>query len=548
MSCAFVALLILFPLTLRAQRGPRPPGAAASPAGPAEPSQSRPGPEASPADDHLVTSRGQITVAGQPLAYTATAGTLAMKDETGKPQASLFFVAYSKDTAATTEPATEPARGERVESTPTTAPAVNRRPITFIFNGGPGAAAVWLHIGAAGPKRVDLPDDGRPGAPPVGLVDNQQSWLTASDLVFIDPVGTGFSRPVDPARQQDFSGVRNDLQSVSAFIRLYLTRYNRWLSPKYLAGESYGTTRAAALSSYLLDSDGIELNGIVLISSVLNFGSLAPDASNDSPYPLYIPSFAAINWYHKLAPDQRTRLDNSDAPDLRADLDKVLADVREWCATHFTVDLAKGDTLSDLDRTQDIATLARYTGLSPDFIDKANLRIDLGQFRKQLLSSQKLILGRYDARITGADSDPASSRDGFDPSLPRYQAIYTSAFNDYVRRVLDFNSDLPYLTLSGRVQPWDLDAENHYLYVADELRDAIIANPHMKVLIAMGYFDLATPLQTQQSWIDHIGLPKTLAGNLIPKQYIGGHMLYHVKTSRQKLHDDIADFIKSTAP
>ena len=530
---AVLILLTLSPIAAFAQpaRGQRPGASPGQALGPDAPSP-RPAPEASPADDHLVTTHGQITLDAQPLYYTATAGTLAMKDETGKPQASLFFVAYSKDDAApTSQPTTETAK-----STPV---PINHRPIIFIFNGGPGAAAVWLHIGAAGPKRINLLDDGTPPAPPVGMADNQQTWLSAADLVFIDPVGTGFSRPVDPSKQQDFSGVHNDLQSISNFIRLYLTRYQRWLSPKYLAGESYGTTRAAALSDYLLDGDGIALNGIVLISSVLNFGSLNPDQSNEVPYPLYVPSFTAIAGYHKKLP-----------PDLQAQWDKdpnlALAEVRDWTSTTYTIDLAKGDTLPDAQRAQDIQRLARYTGLAPDFIDKANLRVDLDQFRKQLLSDKKLILGRYDARITGVDPDPAGSRPDFDPSLPQYQAGYTAAFNDYVRRSLDFNSDLPYLTLSGRVQPWDLESEDHYLYVADNLRNAIISNPHMKVMIAMGYFDLATPFQTQQSWIDHIGLPKNLAGNLEPHQYIGGHMLYHVAASRQKLHDDIADFIKET--
>src|SRR5579862_5297904 len=312
-----------------------------------------------PDDDKLSITHHSITLGGNSIDYTATAGTILMKDEQEKPRASFFFVAYTKD------PATRP----------------SERPVTFVFNGGPGAAAVWLHLGCIGPQKVKLQDDGMPDPPPHPLMDNPQCWLDLTDLVFIDPVGTGYSRPAEGRKNEDFYGVEADLRSVGDFIRLYTTRYERWQSPKFLAGESYGTTRAAGLSQFLLENDGIDLNGIVLISTVLNFETLSPSDGNDLPYALYLPSYASLALYHhKLT-----------APDSA----KFLDEVSQYATGDYLLALGKGGSLTKESRADVVNHLVKYTGLTADMIDKSNLRIGPTYFRTHLLQDQRLVLGRY---------------------------------------------------------------------------------------------------------------------------------------------------------
>ncbi|HEY1923454.1 MAG TPA: hypothetical protein VGG44_11945 [Tepidisphaeraceae bacterium] len=465
-----------------------------------------------PSDDKISVTRYSVKIGTAKINYTAMAGTMLMKGEEGKPRANFFFVSYTK------EPATRP----------------EARPITFIFNGGPGAASVWLHLGAAGPKRIALEHDGIPGPPPHGLIDNDQSWLDVSDLVFIDPVGTGYSRPAEGQKASDFYGVQPDLDSIGQFIRLYLTRYERWDSPKFLAGESYGTTRAAALSAHLLNRYGIDLNGIILISTVLNFQTLNPADGNDLPFALYLPTYTAIAVYHhKLETAQE---------------DLLLGEVQQYAMHEYLDALAKGAALTKDARDDVVAHLARYTGLSPDLIDKANLRIDPDFFRKQLLNDQRLILGRYDARITGLDATPASGGPDYDPSFTLFLPVYAGAFNDYVRRQLKYESDLDYKVLSESVGPWDFGRNGFgYLNVTGDLRSAMLDNPNLKVLVCSGYEDLATPFLASKYTFDQLDQTNRLQSNVTQTFYHSGHMIYHDPAALGQLKENVAAFITAAS-
>ena len=467
-----------------------------------------------------VVTHHSIKIADKELAYTATAGWLPMKDETGKLHANVFFVAYTKDGA----------KGD--PDHPPDHPPDHARPITFVFNGGPGAAAVWLHLGTAGPMRLDLAEDGQPGPPPHKLVENSSTWLTTTDLVFIDPVGTGYSRAATPEQAKEFYGVREDISSIADFIRLYLTRYDRWGSPKFLAGESYGTLRAAALSEYLNDHDGIILSGIILVSSVLDFQTFQFEEGNDLPYVNFLPSYAAVAWYHKKLP-----------PELQGDLTKTLDEATRFATGDYAAALAKGAALGDDDRKRIAEQLARYTGLSRAEIDHLDLRVPQPLFSKKLLEDQRKIIGRFDGRITGLAVEPTSSEAEYDPSLSRYLGVYTSTFLRYVREDLHFESDLKYEVLSSR--NWDFGPGGHgYLTVTDNLRAAMAKNPDLRVMIASGYFDLAAPYYATTYTINHLGLPREALGRVSQKLYLGGHMMYHVKPALDGLERDVAAFIE----
>lgn len=473
------------------------------------------GPAAEGVIEDAAVTEHEVNARGGPLKYTATTAKMLMKDEEGKTRARMFFVAYEKQQVPDSD--------------------LSSRPVTFVFNGGPGAAAVWLHLGAAGPYRIELTPEGEVPPPPHRVVENSCTWLHATDLVFIDPVGTGFSRPEKGEKAEQFYGVSADISSVADFIRLYITRYQRWNSPLFLAGESYGTTRAAGLSEHLLEKQGIALNGIILISSVLDFSTLSPGDGNDLPYALYLPSYTAAAWYHR-------RL----GPDLQADLETTLRRAEEWAAGDYLVALGRGDALSPEARRVVVEHLARFTSLPPRLIERANLRIGAGLFQKHLLADESRLIGRFDARITGYDSDPLSNRPDYDPSLARYLPVYTSAFNDYVRRKLNFESTLAYEVLSGRVHPWKYgEAGTGYLYVADDLRSAMIKNPYLRVMFASGWFDLATPYFATVYTIDHMELSPELRVNITEKHYLGGHMMYHYAPSLEKLRDDVTAFIES---
>lgn len=467
--------------------------------------------------ENAAITHHELTTTAGAIKYTATAAHLLMKDEEGKLKARVFFVAYDQERGADADPAT--------------------RPITFVFNGGPGAAAVWLHLGTAGPRRVALTPDGDAPPPPYQLVDNAYSWLGVTDLVFIDPVGTGFSRPEKGERGDQFYGVRQDIASVGDFIRLYMTRYQRWASPVFLAGESYGTTRAAGLAEYLPQQEGIALNGVILISTVLDFATLAPGRSNDTPFALYLPTYTALAWYHRKL-----------APDLQANLETTVRQAEQWAMNDYLVALGRGNTLTPEARQAVVARLATFTSLPPELIERANLRIDPALFQKQLLAKEGQVLGRFDGSIIGADAEPISPRVDYDPSLTHYLPLYTSTFNDYVRRVLKFESTLPYEALSDRVRPWKFTEGGGYLNMAETLRTAMIHQPHMKIMIAGGYFDLATPYLTAVYTVEHMNLTPNLRTNLTLHRYEGGHMMYHHPAALKQLSADIAGFIQGAAP
>lgn len=465
-------------------------------------------------EEKIVQTKHSLKIGGQEIKYTATAGTILLKLEDGTPKASIFYVAYTKDDVSD----------------------VSKRPVTFTFNGGPGSASIWLHLGAFGPRRVEMGDADALLPPPYKLVDNDHSLLDVTDLVFIDPVSTGYSRAVPGEAPKQFHGIQEDIESVGDFIRLYATRNKRWPSPKFLAGESYGTTRAAGLSGYLQQRFGMYLNGIVLISGILNFETAEFDTGNDLPYILYLPTYTAIAWYHKRLPG-----------DLQGDLQKAIEESRKFALGEYMDALMAGDGLPAA-RSKEIAQkLAWLTGLPASFAEECNLRIHISRFTKELLRSQRRTVGRLDGRFTGIDADAAGARPDYDPSYAAILGPYAAMLNDYVRGDLKFESDLPYETLTGRVQPWSYAAyENRYVNVAETLRQAMTQNPFLKVFLAKGYYDLATPFFAADYTFDHLGLDPTLRGHLSGAYYEAGHMMYVHAPSLAKLNSDIVQFFKSS--
>jgi len=463
-------------------------------------------------EDHLSVTTHTITLHGQPLKYETTAGTIGIKDDAGKLRCNFFFIAYR----VLKDPAYEP----------------GKRPITFVFNGGPGSSSVWLHLGTVGPMRVNNSDDGTPDAPPHRLVENQETWLDASDLVFIDPVGTGYSRAADGVAPKDFYGVEQDISSVADFIRLYLTRYQRWSSPKFLAGESYGTTRAAGLSLYLADRFGIDLNGIVLISTVLNFQVLSPEEGNDLPYALFLPSYTAIASYHHK---------------LTGDADQLRAASVAWATGDYMTALTKGKSLTPAEQSAVADKLVQFTSLPKEFILKSRLRISPEAFRKHLLNNEEKILGRYDARLLADDPTPATDELSQDPSDSLYSPSFASDFNDYIRGTLKYETDIPYHVLA-RVGPWDFGQGDGYLDVSGRLRQAMLQNPHLKVLVAAGFYDLATPFATVNYTIGHMDLGNQISSRLTQTYYGSGHMIYQSSSTREKLRADVGTFMTGALP
>jgi carboxypeptidase C (cathepsin A) len=470
-------------------------------------------------EDQIVTSQHSVTINGRALDYTATAGTLVLheEDEEGgiKQKAKIFFVAYTLD--GVEEP--------------------QKRPLTFSFNGGPGSSSVWMHMGLLGPWRVDMGQDGQLPPPPYHLVENAYSFLDESDLVFIDPVSTGYSRPVEGEEAKQFHHFQKDIESIAEFVRLYTTRQQRWLSPKFLIGESYGTTRAAALSSLLQEKHGLYLNGIMLISSILNFQTAVFNPGNDLPYIFFLPTYAAIAWYHN-------QLDDS----LFGDLEKLLAEVQEFARGEYATALFQGSRLTRAEKAQIAQKIARYTGLSPAYIEQTNLRLEIMRFVKELLRDQRRTVGRLDGRFLGIDRDAAGENFEYDPSYANTQGPYTAGFNDYVRRQLNFESDLAYEILTERVHPWNYEThQNQYINVAESLRHAMSINPFLKVFVANGYYDLATPFAATQYTFSHLELEPELEENISMTYYEAGHMMYIHLPSLAKLKEDLANFVSASS-
>ena len=456
-------------------------------------------------DEEPVVTHHRISIDGKELPYTATAGLMPIKDVKGDVEARIFFIAYTLDGAA-----------------PTTG-----RPLIFSFNGGPGSVSVWLHLGALGPRRVGLPEDPTIRAPPFRLVDNEATWLDRADLVFIDPVGTGFSRATKPELNSKFHALRGDITSVGEFIRMYLTRYNRWATPLFLIGESYGTTRAAGLAGHLVDQ-GIAFNGLILVSCALDFQGFVFSQGNDLPFLTYLPSYTASAWYHKkLTADLQ-----------QAELAAVLNEVEQWAERDYASILARGDRLTDGERRAAAMKLAQYTGLSTADVDANNLRIAMSHFCKKLLRRERRVIGRFDSRYKGIEGSAASASPSFDPSLAGVRAPYTSTFNNYIHAELGYKTDVPYYILGEGIGRWDWQLGMGYPATTDELRDAMTKNPHMKVLIASGYYNLATPHRTVEQTLASLGFDPILRKNITIQRYEAGHMMYVHGPSLHKLKHD----------
>lgn len=461
----------------------------------------------------LSVTQHMIMIDGKPLRYTATAGYMLMKNDKEELEATIFFIAYTSE---------------------------NRRndpgyPITFTFNGGPGSASLWLHMGALGPKRVAMSADGFPLPQPFSYKENPYTWLSFTDLVFIDPVSTGYSRAAQGVEQEKFHGLKADAASVGEFIRLYVTRNQRWLSPKFVCGESYGTTRAAALSGYLQDHYGMYLQGLVLVSAIMDFQTARFAFGNDGPPALFLPTYTAAAWYHQKLPGK-----------YQQDLTATLEEVEKWAISGYWQALAKGDTLTEGERKEVIEKLSQYTGLSSEYIDQNNLRIEIYSFTRELLRDTKQRIGRLDSRFKCMFTGNVESGLEEDPSYSGIYGSFTAAINDYTSRELNFKTDRAYWPISHMVQSWNWDSSNIYVNVAEILREAMIKNNNLKVMIANGYYDLATPYLATLYTVNHMNLPRDLARQIQLHYYQSGHMIYIHEPSLKKLFQDTRAFYQET--
>jgi carboxypeptidase C (cathepsin A) len=499
-------LLLLLPAALIGQARPSAPAPSPTASG-----AERTGPSLS-TDDKIVRTEHVARIGGTDVRYTATAGTLALRQPTGKPRAHFFFVSYARD-------------GQDAPS----------RPITFSYNGGPGSASIWLHMGLMGPKRVQMAANGFQPAPPYQLTPNDDSPLDVTDIVMIDPVQTGYSRAAEGESPSQFHGVRPDIESVAEFIRLYLTKFDRWRSPKYLLGESYGTMRSAGVAEELQNRHGIELNGIVLLSSILDYQTKGFVPGNDYPYANFLPSYTASAWYHKKLP-----------PELQGDLRAALDQSRAFAFGEYLQALVKGSKLSAPERRAIAQKVARFSGLSVEFIEQTNLRVSDQRFRKELLRDRGVMIGRLDGRYTGLDADNAGESQEFDPSNHALTGPYVALYLDYLRRELKYESDQQYFT-SGQVQPWDYRPyQNRYLNLVESLRATMAKNPFLKVLVLNGYYDFATPFGATEYTFDHLGYERSYTDRVAMKYYEGGHMMYIVPSILRQVKRDLADFIGAT--
>lgn len=454
---------------------------------------------------------GSVTVAGKKIDYTATAGTIQLKKADGKARASVFYIAYTRSGVAD----------------------LTKRPVTFCFNGGPGSSSVWLHLGAFGPKRVDMPADGTQAPkPPYELVENEYSLLGDTDLVFIDPVSTGYSRAEQGEDAGQFHGFSEDIDSVADFIRLYVTRHARWASPKFLAGESYGAIRASGLSNTLQQRYGMYLNGVVLVSGVLDFRTLQSTDGSDLPYVTFFPSMTAIAHFHGK---------------VEGDLKELVAAAEAFATGPYTAALAKGLSLPDAELKSVAARAAKLTGIAAQEFEDARLRVSSSVFRKELLRDSSAVTGRFDGRVTSKDPVRAGTYPGDDPSYSKIYGAYASTMNHYVRQTLKFESDLPYDILSGKVRPWSYKQfTNRYVSVARDIASALRSNEDLQFFVACGYHDLATPHLAIRHTIDHLDIHPDLRKNFHLDYYDGGHMMYTNLPSLKKLQLDLARFYRDS--
>ncbi len=488
----------------RAQRpGGRGPGA--------EGTDSTPG---VPAVEKVSTTQHTITIDGKPVPYTARAGTMVLHDADGKPKATVFYISYTRDQA---DPGT--------------------RPVTFFFNGGPGSASIWLDMGIMSPKHPEMAPGGQEPAPPYNLVDNPYSPLDVTDLVQVDAMMTGYSRPGPGVKATEYTGAVNDVKMFGEFIRDYLDHYNRWQSPKYLFGESYGTFRSAGLAGELQQSEGIELNGIMLLGTVLDFQYLSQVPSNDVGYATFLPTYTATAWYHKKLPAELQQLP----------LAQAVQQARDYAFGDYLATLAKGNTLTDAERTAAGQKLARFTGIAPTFALNNNLRIDAGSFRTELLRDQREMVGRYDSRMIGINGTPANQRQDYDPSDVAPSGAFMSAFMRYLHGDLNYQSDLQYY-MGGHAGSWDYTGSTPgfgggFPSTSESLRLALAKDPYLHVLVGAGYYDMATPFANAEYTFDHLGYDQTYKDRVKFSYYESGHMAYLNQASAKQLKSDIVSFI-----
>ncbi|GAA1899198.1 S10 family peptidase [Lapillicoccus jejuensis] len=470
---------------------------------------------AEPQDD-LVSTRHTLTVEGRELAYTATVGRVVLREEVYeddvfvgvRPKAEVSVTTYTLDGA---DPLT--------------------RPVTFAFNGGPGSASIWLHLGLLGPRRVVMGDAGDLARPPYGLVDNPESLLAVSDLVLLDPVSTGWSRAVEGGKAKPYHGYTGDIESVGELIRTWTTRHGRWMSPKLLLGESYGTVRAVALAEHLQSRFGFYLNGIALISSVLDFGSLDFEKQrNDRAHALYVPTYAAIAHYHGKHPGRSLR--------------EVLDEAEAYAARDYPYVLSRGARLSADERAEAVATLARITGLTADYVDRADLRIEHWRFFGELLREQRRTVGRIDGRFTGPAASAIAEEMDADPSMDAITGPYAAAFHHYVKAELGYDNELLYAPITDKVHPWSYkEFEGRPIDVSPSLERAMRQNPHLLVHVAYGWYDGATPHYAAEDVFARLHLPPELRANIEHRYYEAGHMMYVHEESRLRQSADLADFV-----
>jgi carboxypeptidase C (cathepsin A) len=483
----------------------------------AAPPATPPDPPAKPlllSDEPPIQRRHELKIGDTTLAYYTTTGMLPLKNAAGEIEAQIFFIAYTLNT-----PEGDP-----------------RRPLMILFNGGPGAASIYLHMGAFSPKRARLHDDGTIPPPPYQLLENEYTLLAEADMVYIDPVGTGFSRAAKEELNKNYWSVKGDIESLAEFIRLYLNRYGRMTSSLFLCGESYGTFRAAGLADHLLTKN-IALSGLILVSAVLNFQASEYAKGNDLPYALLLPTFTAAAWYHQKLPAALQ------SQPLRA----AMREAEDWAISGYTLALMRGDLLSEEERAEIVDRLARYTGLERRYIERSNLRVRYSHFIKELLRDQRRSVSAYDARLTNIDELAIGEEPDFDVILSVLGSPYTMLLNDYIRKELGYITDHEYQTLSMTVyQAWDFGKPlDGWPDTSAALRSAISKNTYMRVFVARGLYDFATSYFSIEYTMNHLGLDPSLRGNIRYGDYESGHMIYIDLASLARLRQDVGEFIQA---